>query len=56
MADAGSLTVHVQAETHGALEDSRIGVMRRMVALWLIAIAQRLLKTRIDIHFIQETQ
>ena len=45
----GSITVHVQADLHGALEDNRIGLFRRTVALWFISIAQRLLRSRIDI-------
>lgn len=44
-----SLTINIQAYTHGALEDSRIGAMRRTLALWCIAVAQRLLRTRVDL-------
>jgi len=50
----GSLTIHVQTELHGALEDSRVGWVRRTVALWLISMAQWLLKSRIDIYFLGE--
>jgi hypothetical protein len=48
----GSLTIHVQTELHGALEDSRVGLVRRTIALWLISMAQWLLKSRIDIYFL----
>ena len=46
-----SLKITVQADTHGAIEDGKIGVIRRTAALWLIALAQRLLWSRIDITF-----
>lgn len=46
-----SLTVFVHVDTHGGLDDGRIGVCRRTLALWCIALAQWLLKTRVDIRF-----
>jgi hypothetical protein len=46
----GSLTVCAEVELHGALEDNRIGIARRTLALWLISAAQWLLKSRVDIN------
>jgi hypothetical protein len=51
MASTGSLIVRVTVDTHGALEDSRVGVIRRTLALWFLAAAQRLLRSRVDIGF-----
>ncbi len=48
---SNQLIVAITADTHGGLEDSRIGTCRRTLALWCIAMAERLLKTRIDITF-----
>lgn len=45
----GSLTLDVHVDCHGAMADTRIGIIRRTVALWLIAAAQRLLRSRMDI-------
>lgn len=47
--NVGSLTAHVRVEDHGALGDDRISVIRRTLALWCLAMAQRLLRSRIDI-------
>lgn len=47
--NASSLYVMADVDTHGAIEDSRVGVVRRTLALWCIAAAQRLLKSRIDV-------
>lgn len=49
--EIGSLTVELEVDTHGGLEDGQIGVVRRTVALWLLSVAQWLLKTRFDITF-----
>lgn len=53
MASLSSLTVTVQVDTHGGLEDGRIGVVRRTIALWFISVAQWLLKTCINITFVK---
>lgn len=49
MSVIGQLTAEVHVETHGGLEDSRIGLVRRTLALWLLDLASRLLRTRLDI-------
>lgn len=49
MTPIGSLTARIEVNVHGALEDGRIGLVRRTLALWLIDIAQRLLRSRIDV-------
>ena len=49
MAKLSFLRVNVRVDTHGGLEDGRIGIVRRTIALWLIGLAQRLLRSRIDI-------
>lgn len=50
MMDIGSLTLNLEVDTHGALEDGRLGLVRRTLALWLIGIAERLLRTRCDVR------
>ena len=45
----GHLIVRVTVDTHGGLEDGRIGTIRRTLALWFISMAQALLRTRIEI-------
>jgi hypothetical protein len=49
--NVSSLYVVADADTHGALDSSRIGVFRRTVGLWLLMMAQRMLRSRIDIRF-----
>lgn len=51
MIDIGSITATLKVDTHGALESNRYGAIRRTIALWCIALAQRLLRTRFDVTF-----
>ena len=53
--NVGTLTIRIQTDLHGGLEDGCIGVVRRTVALWLISCAQWLLKTRIDLSMRNES-
>lgn len=50
----GSITITLKVDTHGALESTHFGIVRRTLALWCIAFAQRLLRTRYDISFEKE--
>lgn len=47
------LTVNVHVDAHGALEDNRLGIWRRTVALWMLMIAGRLLRTRLTVRLEQ---
>jgi len=47
----GNLTVEIDVDTHGALEDSKVGAVRRTLGLWAIMVAQVLLRSSIDINF-----
>jgi hypothetical protein len=51
MAGNSSLQITFEVDTHGGLEDGRIGVFRRTLALWAIAFAQWLIRTRVDVSF-----
>lgn len=52
----GEFTVNLRCDTHGAIEDTRIGVLRRTLALWLLTLASRLLRTRISMELVSEEQ
>jgi len=48
------LHINVRVTTHGALEDGRKGVILRTLALWCLAAAQWLLRSRLTVRFEQE--
>ena len=45
------LTIEIRADMHGAFEDTRIAMWRRVIALWLLEVVCRLLRTRVSLEF-----
>ena len=52
--NAGSVLVRFEVNLYGALEDGRINIVKRTLALWCIGAAQWLLKSRIECSFSSE--
>jgi hypothetical protein len=46
----GPIQLRISAEVHGAFADTRVGAIRRTLALWFLWLAGRLLRSRVDLR------